>query len=342
MADKDIAKRMSVKGGYCAYPDLVECALERTDCDDPVNFMSVRQMQGAPVNAHGGSCRWQSAVTSHLLGRCVDEVGLPTDCSPNLDSCPAWDNSHESKGWVPNESSAAPPRDWVSPAVECPVEDTTFGRCDYGMCAWSHEQCTEDNTWEAFSEGCTCDKVQVGACTYTDRDGNKDVQCAVSALGCDDEQTWVVAQEVKTAAGFECYLCREESPAQTVPPAQVVTPPLEDITDMNSDLLSRNSGQGKTEMSVILIVVIGSVLAISIIGLVGYKALSKRREMRERARQKALENRPPPAKSIEIAQIGIAKGHKNLDSEWGQSTDMDNASVLSEDSEHSNDKKEIN
>jgi len=312
--------RKSVMGGYCAYPDTVECALSRLDCDDPANFMSAREMEGGPVNAHGGACRWQSSVGKHLLGRCVDESGLPTECASNADACPAWDDSHELEGWTPGTSPFASPRGWAGPAPECPVSETTFGRCDYGMCAWSHEHCTEDNTWEPFSEGCTCDQVQVGACYRVKKDGDgndqKEAYCAVSKDACDAEQNWIVPQEVNTAVGYDCFLCREVSPPEDAKSADPA---------LTSDLYREiGGGGGNMNTAVIAIVCVGAVLGLSIIGLVGWKALRTRREIRERAKRK--EESRPPATTIRISDDGCENGGG-----MNHSTDMDNASVLSDD-----------
>merc|ERR1719491_223186 len=170
--------RKSVQGGYCDWPDTTGCALTKSECDDPANFLSSRQMQNGPVRAHGGSCRWQDSIKATVLGKCSSKDGGPTECATGVGACP-------------------PDSGWEGPEPGCTVETTAFGRCgDYGMCAWSHDQCTEDNntSWAPFDEGCTCDKVQVGGCSRLKDDGEEELFCAVSEDACDDEQTWIQAQ----------------------------------------------------------------------------------------------------------------------------------------------------
>merc|ERR1719343_1030988 len=87
-----------------------------------------------------------------------------------------------------------------------------------------------------------------------------------------------------------------------------------------------------TDTYVMVIILVGSIIAISIVSLVGYKALSTRSALREQRRRREEENRPPPTDSIEIYTIGIAKGHENLDRLWGKDNSTDDASQLSEES----------
>lgn len=282
--------RESVEGGYCNWPDTVGCALTKSECDDPANFLSSRQMQGW-VSAHGGSCRWQDAVRSIVLGRCKTG-GVETSCASDIEACP--DGTEE----------------WNGPDPECTVETTSFGRCDYGMCAWSHEHCHEDNTWEAFDEGCSCEHVQVGACSRWN-DNEREVFCAVSELACDEEQSWISPQEVKTAAGFDCFLCRETS---------VDVPNDPDLSaSSDSAALTENvsSKQFSGNKSIIISSsVVGCVIAFSIIGLVVWKVFKSKRTVK-RALDGLGTEQPPSTLSIEV----------NMEN----SKDMtDNGSVLSD------------
>jgi hypothetical protein len=286
--------RKSVQGGYCNWPDTAGCALTKFECDDPSNFLSARQMQSGPIRAHGGSCRWQDSVKETYLGKCTTEDGVPTQCATEVEACPENDAT---RGFLERE-------------YDCTVETTSFGRCDYGMCAWSHKHCCQDNTWEAFDEACTCDKVQVGACSrYID--GARESYCAVSEDACDDEQTWIAPQEVMQSSGFDCFLCREESLPNTPPSVGVVT------TDENnfSAVAGKNS-----QTTIMVVVAAGAVLALSIVGLVGWKAFrTKRAAKRAGNGVFAKEEAAPPAMAIQISQ-GDGK----------DCTDMDNASVLSD------------
>lgn len=275
--------RKSVQGGYCNWPDTAGCALTKLDCDDPANFLSSRQMQNGPVRAHGGSCRWQESIRTTVLGRCKED-GVNTSCASDLKACPEG-----TEGWL----SADP---------ECTVETTAFGRCDYGMCAWTHDHCQKDSTWKAFDEGCSCDNVQVGACSGTNGD-EREVFCAVSELGCDEEQSWITPHEVKNAAGFDCYLCRE------VPLA--VNSDSGAVTEDADTVVIGSKTNSRT--TIITSAILGIVVAFSIICLVAWKVFKARRAVKRIGKEEA-----PPTLAIEM----------NMD-ENHHSTDMDDASVLS-------------
>lgn len=282
--------RKSVQGGYCNWPDTAGCALTKLECDNPENFLSSRQMQDGPVRAHGGSCRWQDAIRETVLGRCK-EGDVNTSCASDPKACP-----EDTDGWL----SADP---------ECTVETTSFGRCDYGMCAWTHDQCHEDNTWKAFDEGCSCENVQVGACSRMNGD-EREVFCAVSELGCDQEQTWITPQEVKNAVGFDCYLCREVSVSQN-----------SDSTAVAEDAASVAIGGNRETSSRTIIVtsaILGTVIAFSIISLVAWKVFKARRAVKRALDGGRSKEEAPPTLAIEM----------NMD-ENHHSTDMDDASVLS-------------
>jgi hypothetical protein len=295
--------RKSVQGGYCNWPDNTGCALTKLECDDPANWLSSRQMQNGPVNAHGGSCRWQESIKSTVLGKCSKDGAL-TECATDVGACP-------------------PDSGWEGPELGCTVETTAFGRCDYGMCAWSHDQCTVDNTWAPFDEGCTCDKVQVGGCSRLKDDGEKEVFCAVSEDACDDEQTWVDAQNVKIAAGFDCFLCREISPA-VVPETANDMDVSGTSTNTASTIATTTESASKISAAgttiIIVSAILGTLLALLIVGLVMWRVFRTKRAVKRAAEYG--KEQAPPATAIEVNTFGI---------DGRDSTDMDNASVLSDD-----------
>jgi len=270
--------RKSVQGGYCQYPDTVGCALTAAECDDPDNYLSARQLQSGPTMAHGGSCRWQNAIKSTKLGMCTDQDGSFTQCSSSIDACPRWDGKEtvfdgdaDQKGWVSNN--------------DCTVETTLFGRCDYGMCSWSHEFCVEDNTFRAFDEGCTCDKVQVGACVSNKDDGTLEAYCSVSYDGCDDIQDFIMPTEVMGVAGFDCYLCREERDVgeTSLGLANDTNP----ISNMNN------------QTTIIVVSTLGGLLIAGIIGLVVWRLVRTKKAVK-RATDSVAAVAAPPTGTIKI------------------------------------------
>ena len=270
--------RKSVQGGYCQYPDTVGCALTAAECDDPDNYLSARQLQSGPTMAHGGSCRWQNAIKSTKLGMCTDQDGSFTQCSSSIDACPRWDGKEtvfdgdaDQKGWVSNNA--------------CTVQTTLFGRCDYGMCSWSHEFCVEDNTFKAFDEGCTCDKVQVGACVSNKDDGTLEAYCSVSYDGCDDVQDFIMPTEVMGVAGFDCYLCREERDVgeTSLGLANDTTP----IPNVNN------------QTTIIAVSTLGGLLIAGIIGLVVWRLVRTKKAVK-RATDSVAAVAAPPTGTIKI------------------------------------------
>lgn len=261
-------------------------------------------MQDGPVRAHGGSCRWQDSIRNTLLGRCQTSGS----CASEPEACP--------------DGLRTAAEEWVGPVpgagtgTECTVETTAFGRCDYGMCAWSHDHCCEDNTWEAFDEQCTCDHVQVGACSrWKDEDETREVFCAVSELACDEEQSWIAPQEVKTAAGFDCFLCRE------VPDAEASSDLI--LAAEDADLLAIGGSATNNGRTIIVVsATLGFVVASSIIGLVAWRVFKTRRAVK-RATDGGFGNnqeQAPPTIAIEM----------NMDDHYDET---DKASVLSDDDE---------
>lgn len=304
--------RKSVQGGYCNWPDTFGCALTNLQCDDPNNFLSSRQMQNGPVRAHGGSCRWQDSVRETVLGRC-NENGVATECAPDIAACPSGNSFDGAYGQQ----------------AECIVETTSFGRCDYGMCAWSHVHCYEDNTWEAFDEGCTCDRVQVGACSHW-KYNERETYCAVSKDACDDLQSWITPQEVMGAAGFDCFLCREVSPPSTTNDVASNTK-ADDVaqisgikTQASAEATVKAAAGIDTQTIFMFSVVAGVVIALLIIGLVGWRVFREKRAVKRAIGGGFASEQGPPTMAIEVSEnIGN-------DFEAGNSMDMDNTSVLSD------------
>lgn len=278
--------RKSVRGGYCNWPDTKGCALTKLECDDPSNFLSSRQMQDGPVRAHGGSCRWQNSVKNTILGKCIDDGGTQTQCASEIEACPS--ENRVNAGWIAVQ--------------ECTVETTRFGRCDYGTCTWSHEHCHEDNTWAAFDENCTCDKVQVGACSrQLVEGGEKEVFCAVSNDGCDEKQSWIFPQEVKEAAGFDCFLCREETAVPVADTNNIGSSLLGLITDEDGTnvIPSGNNNNTTNQTIVVVISILGTVVALLIIGFITWKIFRTKRAMK-RATEKVTEDVSPPTNNNQI------------------------------------------
>jgi len=313
--------RKSVQGGHCTYPDGENCALERQGCNDSTNFLSSREMQNGPGMAHGGSCRWQDSVKDTKLGKCNSSSvssensnnneyigGDDYDhCSPNAESCQSESESAFTATFIPNNNGN-------NSNNNCVVEDTFFGRCNSDLrCAWSPKDCddneNEDNNdvspidnksnndfWTFPMIDCTCDNVQVGACSNKDADlatiATEEIFCAVSSDGCDDMQTWIRPTEVMGIAGFDCYLCREKSTTiitTTAPPAISTTDTDTDTdTTDNSDSSSSSSNSSSNNMNdndyninnnnsgLIIGVVLGTAVILSIVGFVGWKLVNNR------------------------------------------------------------------
>jgi len=325
--------RKSVQGGYCDLPDRAGCALTPQECDDPSNFRSSRQMRDAPVRGHGGECRWQDSVrTGSILGMCFESDSTTAiDCAPTAEGCSEWDLA---RGFA--ELS----RGFVARVPECTVETTSFGRCSDGMCAWSPENCGDDDNntaWTPFDVECTCDRVRVGACSREiTRDGQKgrEVFCAVSEDACDAEQSWIPARDVNSMVGFDCYLCREES----LPPnqsggggameASSYTPETDPLGSGGGDLLddAGTGGGGTTShhrtTTIIAVVGTGAFFALVICGVIGARFLARRRAAASAA-EKMKKDRPPLS-DIQIPSETDCEAVNN------PSVDTDNASVLSD------------
>ena len=292
-------RRESVQGGYCNWPDTVGCALTKLECDDPSNFLSSRQMQSGPVRAHGGSCRWQKAVKSTVLGKCIDDGGKQTQCASTIESCPPSENRTNAS--------------WIT-TPECTVETTNFGRCDYGTCVWSRSHCLDDNTWAAFDEKCSCDMVMVGACSRQQvTGGEKEFFCAVSKDSCDQEQSWIAPQEVKRAAEFDCFLCREEREATTAPVPETNTmnsSSLDMITDEEGTGVNNNTTMNRT--LVIVIAILGTVAALLVIAFITWNIFRTMRAMK-RATEKITEDEESSRPTNTADQISSNRTDDNME-----------------------------
>jgi len=323
--------RKSVQGGYCNYPDYGGCALTASDCDDPINFRSSREMQGAPVMAHGGSCRWADSVEGSVLGMCFDD-GLPTRCASNPLACAIDDFSAFEDLGSKNSTDLFDTDSWIKGVPQCTVEATAFGRCGNGKCAWSYDQCEHEGSWDPFDDDCTCENVRVGGCGRDKGNGETDIFCAINEGACDSGQEWIAPQDVLGVAGYECYLCREETPTVVQPP--VGRPSWTENSDtyvtnvggstsmgwVAGDSDFRGSGGSNTLTIVIVVVTLGALIALFIVSLVAWQAFRSKRDLRSKADAKP----PPPV--IQIAAGNVDEGFCSTK----QTDIMDDASVLSD------------
>lgn len=345
--------RKSVQGGHCTYPDDENCALERQGCNDSTNFLSSREMQNGPGMAHGGSCRWQDSVKGTKLGICDMSNGL--HCSPNAESCQSESESDSTTTDIFTSTNEYDNNN----NNNCVVGDTFFGRCNSDLrCAWSPEDCddNDDNNgtindtsnsgfWTFPVVDCTCDNVQVGACSST-KDATdlaaaavaatEDFFCAVSSDGCDDMQTWIRPTEVMGVAGFDCYLCREESTTiitttATAPPAISTTDT--DTTDTSSSSSNSNSNNmndtdNNDNSGLIVGVVLGAVAILSIVGFVGWKLVHSRNRSFT-AKERSFNE--PPTTAVELSSESYGSGNDEHAHHRTQIDLADNVSVLSDD-----------
>ena len=137
----------------------------------------------------------------------------------------------------------------------------------------------------------------------------------MSEDACDDEQSWIKAQEVKTAVGFDCFLCREVSPAAIAMPA-----PTESASNI--------SAAGVTTI-IIVSSIVGSLFVLFIVGLVMWRVFRTKRAVKRAAEWRGKEEEAPPATAIEVNNnFGNSDGDEYG---RGDSADMENASILSDD-----------
>lgn len=238
--------RRSVQGGYCATEGI--CAIEKQGCIDPSDYLSSREMRGAPDRAHGGVCLLQETVRGEPLGKCGNG-----DCAPNAESC--LFGGDEFLTHLEKSSS-------------CQVDTSFFGRCGPNRCAWSPDDCNTGEEWEFPVKACACDMVQVGAC----RKGLGEIHCAVSPDACDIDQAWIRPTEVIKDAGFNCFLCREKSNGDDS---------ADDSGDGGGSKLNGNYGmttrmEEKSNTGAIIGITVGVLASVSLIGVVGYKMSRKK------------------------------------------------------------------
>jgi len=296
------------------------CALTKLECNDPTSFASAREMRDTGVRGHGGECRWMDIVKSTQLGMCFEsESTTAIDCATTVEACNEWDLKN---GIVHNSSSGFVPK-----MPECTVENTKFGRCSDGMCAWDPKHCLDDHSWTPFDQECTCDEVQVGACSRNVmRDGveGREVFCAVSEDACDSQQTWIKPRDVKGMAGFDCFLCREES---SLPPTR---PPSTKAPEAGND-------QGgfveaiSSRTTVIIVASTGGAVALLILAMVGFKLMGIRKTNNAAAAAAMAKMEvPPPLSDIQIpSETDPESGGPSVNAAIDADNDDDNASVLS-------------
>lgn len=169
-------------------------------------------MQDAPERAHGGVCLLSESILGHYVGQCAAIVDgstadSPGVCAPGATSCMMDEVFYDaSKQYEDNDTG-------------CVVENSKYGSCrsttggQQGWCAWSPDDCTEDEIWRFPDHDCRCDKVKVGGCQKNLGEDLNDrtIYCAVSPLGCDEQSTFIDARNVQAEAGYECYLCRKSA-----------------------------------------------------------------------------------------------------------------------------------
>ncbi|OEU05743.1 hypothetical protein FRACYDRAFT_258452 [Fragilariopsis cylindrus CCMP1102] len=211
------------------------------------------------------------------------------------------------------------------------VQDTVLGQCSSHRCYDSlnhvmRYRCgsvSPDSEWEGprprmhgrhhILWTLRLRNVQVGGCSRLNTNGEKVLFCAVSEDACDDEQSWIKAQEVKTAVGFDCFLCREASPAAIAMPA-----PTESASNI--------SAAGVTTI-IIVSSTVGSLFVLFIVGLVLWRVFRTKRAVKRAAEWRGKEE-APPATAIEVNSNFGSDGDEYG---RGDSADMENASILSDD-----------
>jgi len=195
-----------VQSPVCNDMNYIRCVLEEWECMGG-SFQSSRLLQNFDSLSLESRCMSQEALRSKPLGRCK-ETGI---CAPTAKSC--------SRGL------------WTNLDDDCQVKDQIFGRCG-SRCSWSPDSCSPDELWVFPSTGCTCDKVQVGAC-----EKDNILYCAVSPDACDDEANWMSPIE----AG-ECFMCKDPiltpttSPPTASPVVQRASIPRASIPESNRPL----------------------------------------------------------------------------------------------------------
>uniref|UniRef100_A0A7S0CMH6 Uncharacterized protein n=1 Tax=Proboscia inermis TaxID=420281 RepID=A0A7S0CMH6_9STRA len=185
-----MSKRFHVKAGYCNAMGTLNgfCVLDSGQCGPGQGFTSTKLTDSAGFFR---SCTTRDNTEGIFLGACgegcaSDETSCDTDFSLDFGA----------------ELRAG-----------CTMKKAAYGDCD-GRCVWSANDCSNSETY-GFTENCTCDQVQVGACQGLAV--GEPMFCAVSPGACDPSQEWrTIAQLAEQ--DISCYLCRGASKPQPVAP----------------------------------------------------------------------------------------------------------------------------
>jgi len=189
-------------GGCYADDNLLHCALESKECKVSTVFKStieMRELGHVPCAAdhiEAGYCAAQFDDTG--CTNIAEGCEFPDDYMP-LETCTIHSDLFNK---VP----------------------TYFGHCrersnirgDWGKyrCSWQSSECIPTmEEWnharepEAFFDGCNCEHVHTGACSYVE-EGTTNYFCAVSELGCNDPSNYIMAVDVTEKTGMDCRLCQ--------------------------------------------------------------------------------------------------------------------------------------
>merc|ERR1711957_477287 len=123
-------------------------------------------------------------------------------------------------------------------------------------------------------------------------------------------------------AGFDCYLCREESTTTTITTTATAPPAISttdtDTTDTSSSSSSSNSNSNTMNVNdnndnnsgLIVGVVLGAVAILSIVGFVGWKLVhSSRNRSFLTAKERSFNNEPPPTTAVELSSESYGSGN---------------------------------
>jgi len=244
--------RKSVQLGYC----YGQCAIEKKECSTIAYFRSSAEMQTA-AGAHGGNCLLTQSIHAHLLGKCNGEEG--DVCSPNELSC---DDS-----WIAYVDADNHDDD------SCTVEDTVFGSCG-NRCSWSPNSCLENEVWTFPSQGCSSDKVRVGACVKDNH-----AYCSVSEDSCDALSYFLNWYEVTDTMDVQCYLSREKiviSPPTASPSTLRLSPEEPSTKELGSTENLNKADTRNSAPHVVIIVTVVAIVTLSIVSFVTAYLLRKR------------------------------------------------------------------
>ncbi|CAJ1969240.1 unnamed protein product [Cylindrotheca closterium] len=203
-----------IQAGACVAPDdefNVMCALESSQCPLGHSYISNRELKGGLIlNSAAKACLSLEKTKDVKLGRCLNRQVDDFICTSHNTACAL--------------SVQFNPLD-----EECNLRDdltneraTFYSRCwfdqDLNFCVWDMTECTGGpllfNTVTPASQyqNCRCDEVRTGACYHEASDS---YTCAVSALGCDSESTYVRWQDLyfsDATRHIDCQLCNKVPP----------------------------------------------------------------------------------------------------------------------------------